>query len=288
MVDKALMAIQATGLYSTAILEWNGFDEMNQTWPELKSHFAEAYDIRLHSGAGATNIYHGAANTYEIADNDSLGSITQSLTSMHLANNANAQSMLDTMSELLAALAATQQHVALLLRAQPATQWTPPPPAYTAPPPAYATPPPPAYYPPPTYQQPSYQQYGRGGEGRGGGAGRGKRNKNHRTGAGFGARPPTAPAAGGWTAPPTTATASGTNVPNPVKHFNNWNMCFSCGFDIPAWHTSKTCPQECRQAGHQTNCDQNNYASFKAQGHAVKMTGSGKTQLPTNPHPGWA
>ena len=33
MVDKSLIAIQLTSLYSTAIFEWNVIDEVNQTWP---------------------------------------------------------------------------------------------------------------------------------------------------------------------------------------------------------------------------------------------------------------
>ena len=37
MTDKALTAIQSTGLYETAILEWQGFNPANKTWPELKS-----------------------------------------------------------------------------------------------------------------------------------------------------------------------------------------------------------------------------------------------------------
>lgn len=40
--DKDIIATQATRLYDQAVLEWNGFDEANQTWPELKSHFDES------------------------------------------------------------------------------------------------------------------------------------------------------------------------------------------------------------------------------------------------------
>ena len=116
------MAVQTTGLYSIAVLEWNGFDGTNQMWSEFKSHFAEAYVIRLQSGGKTTTMYHGAANAYDTADDDSVGSITQSLTNMHPANNANAQSIYDTMSAitadtvaLRAALATTQQ--------QPAAPW---------------------------------------------------------------------------------------------------------------------------------------------------------------------
>ena len=77
MIDKALMAVQTTGLYPVAILEWNSFDADNQIWSKFKSHFAEACDIRLQSGGGTGNMYHGAADAYDTTDdNDSVGSIT--------------------------------------------------------------------------------------------------------------------------------------------------------------------------------------------------------------------
>eukprot|EP00804_Cyclotella_cryptica_P009738 CCRYP_011263-RA/>CCRYP_011263-RA protein AED:0.36 eAED:0.36 QI:0/-1/0/1/-1/1/1/0/256 len=49
MIDKALIAIQLTGLYERALLEWQDFDEENKTWAQLKLHFEEAYEIRLAS-----------------------------------------------------------------------------------------------------------------------------------------------------------------------------------------------------------------------------------------------
>ena len=93
MIDKGLTAIHVTGLYSTTVLEWTGFDEENMNWAEFNSYMSEAYDIWLQSGAGAVNIYHGAANATDVADDDSLGSITQSLTNMHMTHNANAQQL---------------------------------------------------------------------------------------------------------------------------------------------------------------------------------------------------
>ena len=72
MVYKALIAIQLTSLYSTAILEWNAIDEVNQTWPEFKAHFTKSYDLWIHSGAGTARTmgYHGANNT-EVSKDDS-------------------------------------------------------------------------------------------------------------------------------------------------------------------------------------------------------------------------
>ena len=29
------------------------------------------------------------------------------------------------------------------------------------------------------------------------------------------------------------------NMENPYKKWYNWNACYSCGFDVPGWRTSK-------------------------------------------------
>ena len=65
MVDKALIAIQLTSLYSTEILEWNALEDVSQTWHEFKAHFTKTYGVRIRSGAGTsvTMGYHGANNT---------------------------------------------------------------------------------------------------------------------------------------------------------------------------------------------------------------------------------
>jgi len=34
------------------------------------------------------------------------------------------------------------------------------------------------------------------------------------------------------------------NTPNVFKTHNNWNYCFTCGYDFKNIHTSKTCPAE--------------------------------------------
>ena len=64
MLDKAKYAVQRTGLYATAMLEWDAILDNNATWPEFKLHFTEAYDSRIHTGTGTTSVggYHGAFN----------------------------------------------------------------------------------------------------------------------------------------------------------------------------------------------------------------------------------
>ena len=87
LIDKALIAIQLTGAYELATQEWDEFNADQKTWHQLKAH-SEAYDICLSSGAGTAGMagYHGAANAM---DDNSLGSINQSIANMQMANNAN-------------------------------------------------------------------------------------------------------------------------------------------------------------------------------------------------------
>ena len=68
--------------------------------------------------------------------------------------------------------------------------------------------------------------------------------------------------------------------PNPVKRYNNWNYCYSCGFDVEDGHTSMTCPQTWRKAGHQNMCTRENYTQFQAAGHTPSLKGMHKHQLP--------
>ena len=109
MVDKALTAIQTTGLFPTAILEWNGFAVDLRTWPEFKSHFQEAYELQLQSGGfNGNNPYHGAANAFTDGDYG-IDEIHESITNIHLAHNANTKATRTEMAALRAEAAATRQ-----------------------------------------------------------------------------------------------------------------------------------------------------------------------------------
>ena len=118
MIDKAKTGIQTTGLFPTAILEWNGFLPVNQNWPQFKSHFQDAYELHLQSGGGNVgNPYHGAANAFQ--GEDDIEDINESLTNIHLAHNANAATTSTELAALRAevaqgrqALIATQQRLA--------------------------------------------------------------------------------------------------------------------------------------------------------------------------------
>ena len=312
LVDKAVTSVQLTGLYPTALLEWNGFAEDNKTWPEMKSHFTEAYDLLLTTGGGTAGAagYHGANYTAD-NDDDSMTSITASITNMHIANNANAQAINDNMSTITAEtreLRALVNQLAMMAQGQMTGQQ---PPAYQP----YYQPQPPPVQPPPT--QSAYnmtmpptmatppqqtQQTGRGGRGgrtrggrgRGGGrGGQGGRGNYSRGAYGQQYQPPATMANVGNIPPPPGGNTvqqqqPRNNAPNPVKYFNNWNMCCNCGYDIPVWHTSQTCPYKQDWPHHNNGINRTNAKQYEAAGWKVSRKGIHKTQLPTDPHEGQA
>ena len=81
--------------------------------------------------------------------------------------------------------------------------------------------------------------------------------------------------------PPATPGGPRPNPPNPKKYYNNWNYCYSCGYDIPSWHTSQTCNNP--KPHHQQGCTRANVAAYKAAGHLVSERNAHKTILPINP-----
>ena len=260
MSTRAIMAVQLTGLYSQALIEWNGMPDAARTWDALKMHFTTAYIVREQSGTGTTggNGYHTAANVTATDDtlNNIESTLNHELSNLQVANNAHHQSALTGIDELRAAITAAQQQIALLTvqphAASPAVQ-------------------PNAIPRPPTYRN-NRNNY------------RGRNNYNVA---------PTGQPATGIPPAPTTVAAGippaptyDRNNPNPNKHFNNLNYCFSCGYDIPLWHTSATCNN--RQQHHQVGCTRQNVAQYEAAGHACCKRGKHKTIMPTNPTPNQA
>ena len=118
-------------------------------------------------------------------------------------------------------------------------------------------------------------------------AGRGRHNAHRGAGRGrgnpMGIPPPSAiggaipPPAGGGT------TATGGYQSNITKYYNNNNYCYSCGFDVAAWHTSSTCPANYHKNGHQDGCTRANYAQYLAAGHRPSKAAQHKVNMPTNP-----
>ena len=311
MVGKAKTAMEKCGLFQTHLNEWSQFTLPNQDWKGMTDHFGEAYDNMLVSAPlGVPNTI---LNAQELTDeDDSVNTITDVMSTMQMASNANAQSMnagmtamLQEISTLRAEVQASRQAAAnnAMYAAPPATpvqQWVPPmtpspnnwpPQTAPLPPAAFAAfPAPPTVGPPPGYQNfpgptavPHQQQRNRGGRG-----GRGARRQNNagrgrgtsRRDLAFGQQPP----------PPGAQIQQGyqgadQGSRNQHKHYNNWNMCISCGFDVPGWHTSKTCPRPCRKQNHNEDCDRTNYQQYRNAGWTINTKKEGKTLLPTNPGP---
>ena len=87
---------------------------------------------------------------------------------------------------------------------------------------------------------------GRGGQSRGWGRGCRGRESFAQAVQGRGGIPTAGPPLFGGNAP---TTGGITSAPNPIKCFNNWNYCYSCGFDIEDNHMLQTCPTHWRKAG---------------------------------------
>ena len=73
--------------------------------------------------------------------------------------------------------------------------------------------------------------------------------------------------------------------PNPthsniVKNYKNWNVCFSCGFDIEDGHNSKTCPYKWRKMNHQEGFTRENARQWINAGYDPCTKGMHKTQFP--------
>jgi hypothetical protein len=268
MRARTLTSIQLTGLYSQALIEWNLLPVDNQTWDHLKTHFTTAYIACEQSGTGTTgaNGYHVAANAIKTDDalQNIKSTLNHELANLQAANNANHQSMLGNIAELRTALATAQQQLALLAITPTAAR------------PAPNTP---NYYAPTTPTTPNYF------------CNRGGRNNSYRGRGGRGNRNPytvTTPLASNAMPAPRAISSippahNQRSQPNPNKWYNNHNYCYSCGYDVPIWHTSATCNN--RKHHHHEGCNRANKEAYKAAGHVCSECNMHKVIMPTNPMP---
>ena len=200
---------------------------------------------------GISQGYHGANMGYD--DDDSINTIGKNMTkqvnSVTRAHNTNSQVTSEGMTALRAEgvrqaqeLAQLRVEMANLLQqthAPAVSAYTP----VTIPAPVYSPVPP----------APDYSLATTGG------GGKSRKGRNNR--AAYAPTPPAVynpmgPPSCGNQAIPLPAKPAGNrsnpvNPVNPMKHFNNWNNCYSCGGDVPSWHTSTTCPVNCQKSHHQ-------------------------------------
>ena len=103
MISKGITAIEVTGIFTNALLEWNGMDPVDQDWATLKHHFGEAYEIYITTGNVGNNPYVGRANNAEIIDeedDDSVLTITNGVGNMQMESNAQSQAVREDVTEL--------------------------------------------------------------------------------------------------------------------------------------------------------------------------------------------
>ena len=255
MCDMAITSLQLTGLYSDALTEYERLPAAQQTWDDLKTHFTSAYNTKLIAGTQTTGQHGYAATTLETEE--SLNNIEQSLNhelnNLQVANHANHQSTQDMIQMFTQQLAAVTQQLSAM-QGNTANAVIPSPIA-TAPTASPAT--------------------------------RRITNRNQRSGRGRTRNHHVQPAA-----PTPTAAANDNSIPPPAvartpstlnynKYYNNNNYCYSCGYDVPQWHTSETCPYP--KDNHQRGCTRANVRAYEQAGHNVSKCGIHKTIRPTNP-----
>ena len=297
MITNAVLILRQSNIFPTKDFdEWMDVPEIGQTWPILRAFFHKKYTKRMTEimmNAGSGN--HGYANANMFAGmHDSDSTTTEGTTTTIAAATVNLPGSTLGMSttvapEIASAIAQLSANQTAIMTQMAALSITP-----TQPPIQQITIPALQFtggtggrggggYRGNNYGGGAYNggynggyntggargSYGRG---RGRGGRRGRESFSHAT-QGRSNIPPlfggNAPATGGIP-----------NVPNPVKRFNNWNYCFTCGYDVEDNHTSKTCPMHWRRHGHQEDCNRNNVQQYAAAGHQPSVKGQHKNQLP--------
>ncbi len=69
---------------------------------------------------------------------------------------------------------------------------------------------------------------------------------------------------------------------NTVKRYSNWNVCYSCGFDVAKGHISMSCPPYLRKASHNIYFTCQNAQQCINLGHPCSTKNRHKTLFPPN------
>ena len=91
------------------MLEYQAFATENKNLAEFKTHFAEAYMVRLKYGKSGGNPYQGDANVYE-DDNDRITTLHNTLVNLTHASNTNTRKLnkkISSMAQDMTALRTT-------------------------------------------------------------------------------------------------------------------------------------------------------------------------------------
>jgi hypothetical protein len=270
LVHIAETIIHNTGVMGLQYQEWRSKPPADRTFDNLVTFMTEKYNLWLETGTPAAQQGYGMnAEGSVAASEEAEAAFAESMNAFGDVNRHNAntfQNLSGANSQLInsvmPAIQQLQQQVqglAMAARAQPPITHTagqvpyqaPPTPAmFQAPqqPMQYAHQPPAqvpylAPYQAPYQQQMGYQ--GRGG-GRRGGRGNNYRNRGGQQQIFQGQQFPSQQF--GQMMNQHLGQLQQANPPNNLKHYHNWNYCWTHGCDLPDWHNSMTCRN--KTAGH--------------------------------------
>ena len=307
IINVAVRILMQSGMFQPKEFEtWSAVP--HKTYPLLKTFIHEAYTrrltaITLRNTAGQLG-YVANQNMFNVLadDNPDDGSTDDTATTItHTAAAATTgvssigQTYAPTTATVPSAVATAIQQLAanqtVIMQQMAAMAFAPP----QAQPNAYHVPPVQSINIPGAGFQ---QNRGRGRGGSRGGRGRGPNGRNNRQRTPFANHmrggqqlpgqaitpmpgfpffaAPTAPPGGFQLATP----ARRPEFSNTTKQYPNWNVCFTCGFDVEEGHTSATCPTEWRKPNHQEGFNRANAQQYITAGYKPSTKGMHKNVLP--------
>ena len=251
-VDIAMKHILQTGLFANEYGEWHALPDIQKTWPHFKNVWSAKYRLKKTTAIAASKLGYGM-NATEGEDDPTLQASVDNFSAAHAATQNTISQLSTQNAQLQNAVPAIQQQLnqmaQMVQQLNLANQ----------------------------QQAPSmpYQQQGTYYGGRGGGRGGGGRGRRYRGGRGGGRGGGERGGFPGMGRPVANANgyAPRNQAPTPVKRFENWNYCWSCGFDVERSHTSATCPN--MSWGHQHN-------ATRANPMGGSMRAQHKTMLPSS------
>ena len=260
VVKAAETLVVKMGRYNAAYREWIRKDPADKTYANFKTFFTAEYQVQNQLNlttdqAGYNTVHYTADDTFNNNINQlAQAAVTNNETVTALAeSNANLQYQMEQMAEQNQQL---QQLVYMALnahidnpnmaQANAATAFPPPPPHNPYSPQFRRQAPPQqphgqlAHLPPTPVQprQPRGRGRGRpprrmGTRGRGRGRYNIQANNFYNNGR------------GNFNNVMQYNNTAAQNPPSIYKRYNNWNYCFTCGFDVEDWHDSSTCTRPC-------------------------------------------
>ena len=280
MVQTAEVLVLNNGNYATEYKEWRALPPNQRTWDEFQRYWQEAYNLRQETETTAASLNFSAHTEEQVLEdditlNDAMANFGEAfaanstfisqLTEQNSSMNEQFTRNLSNIQEQMNAMNMAMQNLANAGNNRQQQPPRPPPQQH------FFQPPPPHHNVPPTWQQsytqpPAYPQCGssspvqqpftrpptfpQGGRGRGGGRysnwGRGRNGGRFRQNfANYNPNycPPAQPFQQMMYNTPPLQGQQNQNLPysNTYKRFNNWNYCWTHGYDIGDNHNSSNC-----------------------------------------------